>query len=183
MFLIVDNTHRKIREEIKRKLNGVGVPCVIADVNHCDLYMPCALVIVTERYLLEDVKYISMLNGKSPVFLWDESDIIEFSAALYKELYDIDIFSSKQGRLVCKGNEILFCGKKLRLTKTEKRIIFFLNYSNGWHDREKLAAYCLKEGKKDKDAIPVHICNINAKAKRLTTNRLIKYKRYIGYSI
>jgi len=72
MFLIVDNTRRKIRKDIQMKFNERNLPCIISDLDHCDLYMPAAIIIVTEKYLLEPVSYFAKIYDNSPVFLWDE---------------------------------------------------------------------------------------------------------------
>ena len=184
MFLIIDNTQRKMRKIIKEEMMKKNIPCVVTDLNHADLYMPIPLVIVTEKYLYEDAVYIASFYGKSPVVVWDEkTDMITFALNKYKELYDIEFANSRIHHVVNINNEFTYCGKPFKLTPSEARIINFLQYSPGWYSRETIAAYCLKNGRKDKDAVNVHICNINNKSDKLIRIKVIDCRRFSGYRL
>lgn len=183
MFIIVDNTHRKVRKEIATEFNKSKLPYILTDLDHADEYMPCALIIVTEKYLYEDMKYISDLNGKTPVVVWDESNIVEFAKKAYYEIYGRTIFDFNKNRVYYDGDNVRFCSKRMWLTPTEKKIVCFLMYCDGWHYKEQIAAFCVRKGKKGVNSVPVHICNINQQSRRMTNTNLIYFKRYQGYMI
>lgn len=184
MFLVVDNTRRKIRNIIQTRFNELNLPCIISDLDHCDLYMPAAIIIVTERYLLEPVKYFAKIYDDSPVFLWDEhTDFLKFAFDKYLEVYGIEIFNSFKSRITVGSENVYFANRRIWMTVTERRIFNYIFYFPGYHDKELIAKYCLKRGSKDMDSVPVHISNINAKAKRATYSKLISVKRYKGYFI
>lgn len=183
MFLIVDNTHRKIRNTIKMRMNSALLPFILTDAEHADSFMPCGLIIVTEQYLYKDIKYISDINGKTPVIIWDESDIADFALNAYREIYGIQIFGTANGLIEFDGRNVKFYGKRLRLTPSEKKIVCFLMYSGGWHEKEQIAEFCLRSGRKGTESVPVHICNINNKAELATEAKIIKFRRFSGYSI
>ncbi len=184
MFLIVDNTRRKFRNEVRFKFNEMSIPCIITDLNHCNDYMPAALIIVTEKYLMEDVQFLAKMYDDAPVVLWDESvDMCKFAFDTYERIYGDRIFDSSKGRLLLEKDEIYLGGRRMYFTKTETKIFYLLYYSPGWQDKEHIAKYCLENGEKDIGAVPVHICNINNKAIRRANARIIKFKRFEGYCI
>ena len=158
------------------------IPCVVTDIEHADLYMPVSVVIVTEEYLLEQAEYIASFHSSSPVFLWsDDWNMVEFALQKYKEVYGIEFENSKINHAITCGRELSYCSRNIRLTRSERRILYFLMYNPGWYDSETIAAYCLKGGKKDKGAVAVHICNMNNKVRRITPLHIIDCKRYLGY--
>ncbi len=182
MFLIIDNTQRKIRKTFKEEMLKRDIPCVISDLDHADMYLPAALVIVTEKYLLEEVKYVTSFYSDVPVVLWDENiDMIEFALSHFKNIYGIEFENSKINHAVVNYREVTYCGRPIKLTRSERRILYFLMYNKGWYSSEVIAAYCLKGGRRDKGAVPVHICNLNSKAKRLTPVHIIDCRRFSGY--
>ncbi len=184
MFLVVDNTRRKIRKEIQFNFNAMNIPCVIADLDHCAEYMPAALIIVTEKYLLDDVKYLSKMYDDTPVALWDGiTDFCSFACKSYKDIYGLEVLNCSKGRLKLQNGKVFFGERRIFLTKTEFKILLYLFYTPGWHHKEHIAKYCLNNGKKDMAAVPVHICNINTKFERLAYTRIILFKRYVGYSM
>ena len=183
MFIIVDNTRRKIRTEIALRMHEANLPFIMTDLDHADEFMPCALIIVTEKYLYEDMKYISDLNGKTPVVVWDETDMAEFAKKTYFELYGREIFKFNKNRVFHDGKNVRFCSRRMHFTPTEKKIICFLMYCDGWHSKEQIAAFCLKKGKKAVNSVPVHICNINQISRRHTNNNLIFFRKLEGYMV
>lgn len=184
MFLIVDNTRRKIKKQIQMKFNELNLPYIMTDLDHCDLYMPAAIIIVTERYLLEPVKYLAKMYDDSPVYLWDEeTDFCEFAFNVYEECYGVKILEGKRRVIKIEEGRITCLNRRLRLTKTEQKIIYYLFYFEGYHLKEEIAKYCLQNGEKDMNSIPVHICNINNKSKRMTNHKIILMTRYKGYYI
>ena len=186
MFLIVDNTQRKIRKVLKSKLSSLDLPVVLADLAHADLYMPCSLIIVTEKYLVKEVEYIASMYGKPPVVLWDDSiDFVEFVFGEYKRLYNKEVLVDFAYNLSIDGRFLVGNRRIVRISKTEKRILYFLLYNNGWYEKELVARYCLADGIKSIDSLPVHISNLNTKINKATVrnSNLIKTKRYVGYCI
>lgn len=184
MILVVDNTRRKMRNEIYRIFYEAKIPCIVSDLDHCDYYMPAALIVVTERYLLEPVKYLAKMYDNSPVILWDEvTDFYEFVFNEYQKIYGFEIFTCFRNRVKAEGNLLYISNKRLRLTDTEHRIFNYLLYYPGYHLKDDIAKYCLKGGFNDMNAVPVHICNINNKAQRLNDRHIISVLRYKGYYI
>lgn len=182
MFLIIDNTRRKIRSSFREDMLSRDIPCVVSDTGHADMYMPVSLIIVTEAYLLEDVKYIASFHGNIPVVLWNEAvGMTDFALEKYREIYGVEFENSKINHTVAVGREITFCGRRINLTRSERRILYFLMYNKGWYSREVIAAYCLEGGASDKEAVKVHICNLNNKIKRIAPVHIIDCRRFSGY--
>ena len=182
MFLIIDNTKRKIRAAFKEEMMRRDIPCVVSDLDHADQFMPVSLIIVTEEYLVEEAKYVSSFYGSIPVVLWNENvDMTEFALSKYEEYYGIVFENSKINHAVACGRELTYCGRSIKLTRSERRILYFLMYNKGWYSSEVVAAYCLKGGKADKNAVPVHICNLNNKVRRVAPVHIIDCRRFSGY--
>lgn len=79
------------------------------------------------------------------------------------------------------GRRVFFRAAELHLTKNEYMIVRLLFHGNGaYFTADEIAAACLANGV---GGIAVHICNINAKAKRAHGVPLIETKRYKGYRI
>lgn len=178
MILVVDNTRRKMRKEIRELLRSKGIPCAVSVSDKIDMLLPASCVVVTERYLLEDVKYMVEFHETSPVYLYDTEKsfgdfVLECVNAHVKEAPPNMEFEDK----------LYYYGTPIPLTKTELLIARFLSEVPGWHTVENIAAYCLKNGKDGANNVSVHICNINQKCKRLTNVELIDCRRYSGYMI
>lgn len=182
MFLIIDNTRRKIRNAFKEDMLKSDVPCVVCDMDHAEFYLPVSLIIVTEEYLINDAKYIASFHGDVPVVLWDPNvDMTQFAIAKYKEIFGTEFEYSKINHVVVTGREVSYCGRRLKLTRSERRILYFLMYNKGWYSSEVIAAYCLKGGAGDKNAVKVHICNLNNKVRKVAPIHIIDCKRFSGY--
>lgn len=79
------------------------------------------------------------------------------------------------------GRRVFFRASELHLTKNEYMIVRLLFHGAGaYFSAEEIAAACLADGV---GGVAVHICNINAKAKRAHGVPLIETKRYKGYRI
>ena len=63
MILIIDNTQRKFRTEIRKRFLSDNIPCMVADVSQYDEYLPAPFTVVTERYLLDEVAYVAGLHN------------------------------------------------------------------------------------------------------------------------
>ena len=184
MILIVDNTHRKMCAEIRRSLLHDGIPCVVCDVDHCDEYMPIPLTIVTERYIMEDVDYISGFHGNPKAVLYDESvDFEDFVRNSFQSVYGDVYKKSKISRVKTTGDQLLFCGRPIHLTPVEKRILNLLQYAPRWYDRKEIANYCLSKGKNAAPSVNVHVCNMNTKANNIAGENIIECRRYSGYRL
>ena len=182
MILIVDNTHRKMRKEIKDELFSRHIPCAVIDSERMDRYFPCDIVIATERYIFNDVKYIADIYNSSTVVLYDEKeDLLSFVLRIYDD-YKAKHYK-KNFALEMREMQLYFYRMPLKLTETESLIVKMLLFADEWVTRESLALYCLRDVSADTSAISVHISNINRKAKEITGLKLIKYKRFLGYRI
>ncbi len=169
MLLIIDNTKRKLRNELHRKYMKMGIPCALSDMEHAPEYMPCAMIQVTEQYLYEDAVFLASMYGGIEVFV--EEGFMPFA---------LGIVSVPHIEPVATG--VRFCSKRIYLTRTEKLIVhMLLMYDRGRVTPELAAAYCMSSP--SVSGIRAHICNINAKAKRATGIELIDCRRYEGYCL
>ena len=182
MILIVDNTHRKMRKEIKDELFSRHIPCAVIDSERMDRYFPCDIVIATERYIFNDVKYIADIYNSSTVVLYDEKeDLLSFVLRIYDD-YKAKHYK-KTFALELREMQLYFYRMPLKLTETESLIVKMLLFADDWITRESLASYCLRSQVPDVGSISVHISNINRKAKAVTGLSLIQYKRFSGYKL
>lgn len=180
MLLIVDNTQRKIRREVRDALFSLCIPSAVTNTDKMDGYFPVGTVIATEKYIFSDVKYMADIYS-CPAFLYDEKeDLISFALKVFKERYNT---SYKSFMLEFSENELFVCKKHIRLTDTEKMIFKMLLCADDWITRESLAIYCLKDPSSDKSTVSVHISNINKKVKAATGFKLIEFKRFSGYRL
>lgn len=180
MVLIVDNTQRKMRREVKEALFSLCIPCSVTSTEKMDRYFPVGAVIATEKYIFSDVKYMAEIYN-CPAYLYDENeDILSFVLKIYGERYNT---SYKSFMLEFSEEELYVCRKHIRLTDTEKMIFKMLLSAEDWTSKESLALYCLKDPCADKGTISVHISNINKKVKAATGFKLIEFKRFSGYRL
>ncbi|MBP9988131.1 MAG: hypothetical protein KBT46_01395 [Ruminococcus sp.] len=89
------------------------------------------------------------------------------------------------GRLRCTVNdrEVIYFRRSLKYTKTRLRIIKMFVLSDKYYSAEMVAAYCLKEGKTQKNTAVSHIHKINELSRKMTGIDLIVCKRYEGYTL
>lgn len=79
------------------------------------------------------------------------------------------------------GRRVFFRAAEMHLTKNEYLIVRLLFHGDGaYFTSDEIAAACLADGT---GGVAVHICNINAKARRAHGVPLIGTKRYKGYRI
>lgn len=169
MILIIDNTQRKLRNELRRKYMKSGIPCVVSDLEHAVEYMPCALIQVTEQYLRNDAMFLASIYGDIHVRVAE--DFIPAAIGIVSTLH-----------LQVTETGVRYCSKRLYLTKTEKLIVnMLLIYDKGRVTPKNAAAYCMV--KPNISSIRVHVCNINSKAKRATGIELIDCRRFEGYKL
>lgn len=193
MILIIDNTQRKFRTDIRNMFLLKNIPCHITETGQCDEYMPVPLTIVTEQYLLDEVSYIAGVHhSNSPIYVYENlRGLYDFAVRAFSEQYG-DIFgTTKISRVLTRSGEILFCGKPLYLTDSEQRILNMLKYAptdpdtkeKPYYSREQIAAFCMTDGRSAAGAVAVHICNMNNKANRATGFDIVECKRYLGYRL
>lgn len=183
MILIVDNTRRKIRKELKDLFFKNCVPCHIVHSDKMTFFMPTHYVMPTEEYLIRDIKYCSDMFSEQEVVEYDESvPLITYCTEILN-----NTFLCKYKNYRCKNIRIIdgkiwFCGKNIRLTKTERRIFNMMLYSNEYYSADIIGAFCLSENARNHEGtIKVHIHNINKKALYLTGHKLIAHRNYKGY--
>lgn len=167
MLLIIDNTKRKLREKLRAAYLKNGIPCALTDMKHAADFLPCAMIQVTERYLYDDAVFLASMYGKIPVTVSENVEAV-------------GIVSVPHIRMFPRG--VCYCSKNLYLTKTERLIVNMLLLYDADRVPIPLAAlYCMKVPKPA--SLCVHVCNINAKAKRATGIDLIDCRRYSGYCL
>lgn len=182
MILIVDNTQRKFRKNIRGDMHRKGIPCVLTDSLRCAEYMPTRAVFVTEDYLLKDAQYIAGIYSVPYVRTVYPEDVEQTAEAVFCDGISNEATRLARRRIRFDGRTLYFCGKPIALTKSEKLIVSLLTLCEDWTDSEIIAAYCMKNPD-DRNSVAVHICNINSKARRATGQGLILCRRYSGYSI
>lgn len=183
MILIADNTERKMRNITKNALFEMCIPCAVVHTDRIDAYLPSGVIVVTERYLMSDVKYMSEMHRRSPILLYDEkSSLLDFALAAYGEYC---MKNTGPGFPLSIGEDsISIRGVAIPMTKTQIRIIRMLLISSDWESGERLALYCLKKRRTPNiKSIAVHVCNINNKVKRVIGINLILKRRYSGYAL
>lgn len=181
MILIVDNTQRKFRKNIRGDMHRKGIPCVLTDSLRCAEYMPTRAVFVTEDYLLKDAQYIAGIYSVPYVRTVYPEDVGQTAEAVFRDGISNEATRLARRRIRFDGQTLCFCGKPIALTKAEKLIVSLLTLCEGWTDSE-IIAYCMKNPD-DRNSVAVHICNINSKARRATGQGLILCRRFSGYSI
>lgn len=182
MILIVDNTQRKFRKNIRGDMHRKGIPCVLTDSLRCAEYMPTRAVFVTEDYLLKDAQYIAGIYSVPYVRTVYPEDVGQTAEAVFCDGISNEATRLAHRRIRYDSQTLYFCGKPIALTKSEKLIVSLLTLCEGWTDSEIIAAYCMKNPD-DRNSVAVHICNINSKARRATGQGLILCRRFSGYSI
>ena len=182
MPLIIDNTQRKFRRELRDELLKMNIPCAVSDTEHCQELLPAFTVFVTEDYIVPDVKYIADMYSSAAVVKVDPEDIPK--AAIKRQYSGISAAARRiaQRRIRFDGKELVFCGKTIALTRAQRLLVSVLVLADGWTDAARLAAYCMRRTD-DTNSVCVHICNINTKAKNATGQPLILCRRYSGYRI
>ncbi len=182
MILIVDNTQRKFRKNIRGDMHRKGIPCVLTDSLRCAEYMPTRAVFVTEDYLLKDAQYIAGIYSVPYVRTVYPEDVEQTAEAVFRDGISNEAPRLAHRRIRYDGQTLYFCGKPIALTRTEKLVVSLLTLCEGWTDSEIIAAYCMRNPD-DLNSVAVHICNTNAKARRATGQGLILCRRFSGYSI
>ena len=151
----------------------------MTDLDHFDRFLPAELIIVTEKYLIGDVKYLSDMYGQHTIVTLDgelpmPKEVLDTAKRHFGNTDNI-----RKSRVTVKDGNVIFCGKKMFLTATERRILYLFLLSDKRYSDEMVTAFCLDNGK---SAVP-HIYNINRKARMLTGLDIIECKRYEGYHL
>ncbi len=186
MILIVDNSERKYIGQTRDAILAKGIPCAASKlVDSLDLLFPARLCIVTERYLLEDVKFMASFHSKKTCIklIEETKDFVNTVLREYEEFYKEDMERAKKARLSFHNKCLCYCGMFTTLTGSEMRIINLLIALRDYCSWEMIKAYCLKGSKTNQGSVAVHISNINAKVQRMFSEDLIECKRFIGYRL
>lgn len=180
MICVIDNTSRGSRALIREHMLSCGMPCLLSDSEHFDRYLPCELIIVTEKYLIPDVRYLAQMYGNHHIIsIENESGDLPIEVWKAAASYFGDISYYKKGCTALKDGDIVFCAKKLSLTDTELRIAKMLLLSEKSYTSEQISSFALKDPSPSK--VVSHVHRINEKAKLKTGFKLILSKRYCGY--
>ena len=193
MILIIDNTQRKFRADVRNIFLLRNVPCFMTETSQCDAYMPAALIVVTEQYLLDEVSYIAGVHRSNcPICVHEDlRDLYDYAIDAFSERYGDFFGTTKISRVLTRGGETLFCGRILYLTDCEKRILNMLKYApidpdtneRIYYSKEQIAAFCMIDGLDAVGAVTVHISHMNSKANKATGFDIVECKRYMGYRL
>lgn len=181
MVLIVDNTQRKLRKEIRDALFSRCIPCAVTNTEKMDAFFPTRIVIATEEYLFYDVSYLADIYNCDAVLYDQNEDLLSFVLRIFSEHYNESFHKSFMLEFV--DEELFVCKKHIRLTDTERMIFKMLLCSENWVTKDSLALYCLRDPSSDQGSISVHISNINKKVKAATGLKLVAFKRFSGYRL
>jgi len=184
MILIVDNTVRKFRVSVREKLHSLCIPCAVSHLDYIDILFPATFCAVTERYLYEDTVFMSRMHSRTPVKVIEESPtFVEEVLEHYNVFHEAMVEKAKERYITFSERGLLYYGKYISLTKTEKRIINLLVDSKDYVIWEKVSGYCLKDPKVSQGTVAVHISNINKKTIAATGREIIECRRYEGYKL
>ncbi len=181
LIIVVDDTARRIRYDIRPLLLEMSIPCIVTDSRHFDRFLPCELIIVTEKYLLDDVTYVASMYGKCDTVCIDEylpmtDEVMKAITARFGSFFE----HSRERVTVSDGN-VFYRGRRLYLTPTEMRILNLFLYSDKTYSPEAVAAFCLADVKRC--SASTHINRINSKARCAVGLPIIVNKRYKGYTL
>ena len=185
MILICDNTKRKMRDQIRGRLLSEGIPCAVCHTDDIDRHLPAGVIVVTERYIADDVSYMAdMHRPRSEIFIFGEDrPIYDFVSESYESTCKKRSLGEGYSHVSATDDGIVFCNRFIPMTKTEKRIVRMLMALPEWQSAEKIALYCLKDAGAEPAQVAVHICNLNKKAILSVGRGIIDCKRYLGYRI
>ena len=191
MVLIIDNTRRKFRAPLRARFLDADIPCCVASLEQAVALLPASLVVVTEAYLIEDVRDLSALYCAAPVLLHESTDslydfVLEAITAHLGSLSEHDV-----ARVSTREGNTYFFRQRILLTRTERRILNMLKFAPidpatkapVYYPAEQLAAFCMPRGAQAVGSIPVHIANINRKTICSVHLPIIENKRFHGYRI
>lgn len=186
MILIVDNSERKYIGQTRNAILAKGIPCAASRiVDSLDLLFPARLCIVTERYLLEDVKLMASFHQKKTCIklIEETKNFADLVLSEYEKFYREDMESALKARLTFHNRSLGYCGMYTSLTMSEMRIMNLLIASRDYCSWEMINGYCLKGKKNNQGSVAVHISNINAKIRKMFSEDIVECKRFQGYRL
>lgn len=198
MILLVDDDRENRTIRLRDALRACGIPCICIRCAAVRDYPEAlfAFVFASSEYHLNTV---SLRCGRLPLLCVNESggriynkDVIFFDSARFVSYEDFVIDFMKTefgitphdltvGELTVADGTVSYGVNRLRLTPAEHRILTLLAFCSGkWVSEKNILRTCF-DNISTSCRVPVHICNINSKAKKTFGRKLIKCKRGIGY--
>lgn len=203
MIVIVDdNTERGLA--LRHSALSDFLPCAFCSVSEF-VHFPHGKDIVVLCADRED--QISALGSANKaefiVINHTGKDIINTDAYFYSEENDGDLvhFLKARAAVLC-GNDAdtpsyggfyfdpegktVFCGRKITLTRLERRIVLLLIFGmREWYTAEDIVRSCFAKTMPEtrSNTVSVHVSNINSKSRRVCGKKLILTRRFGGYRL
>ncbi len=184
MTAIYARTKSEWAERVREELLEAGIPCALVGpeygnthlIRHLPFIIPAPDCGEMNDRLLKTLPAAKILTWSA-----DVPPIVAIREAYQRYFGTEPEFLHRSGIRIS-GGEIRFRGEPLRLTANEKRILLLLVSCAGtYFTADETAALCLRNAKGS--AAAVHICHLNAKAKKAAYASMIECRRYKGYCI
>ena len=184
MTAIFARTKSEWAEQLREQLLDAGIPCALVGPEYGNTHLIRHLPFVIPAPDCGDMhdRLLETLPA-SGILTWSEDvpPIVAVREA-YRRQFGAEPESMHRCGVRISGETIRFRGEPIRLTANEKRILLlFLTCAGTYFTAEETAALCLRNA--PGSAAAVHICNLNAKAKKAACALVIQCRRYKGYRI
>lgn len=203
MILIIDDSSKKRKTELRNSLFDAGIPCAVVTSERLKKLEPARVTVAfaenetqlsivsiragsTDYIVINDTgrrMYNTDAYFYDPTVDGDFRDFIK-RRAVEKHGISIDSLAEYPVRM-CDG-EVYFFNRQVNLTRREEMIVRHLMFAKGeWHSSEEVARFAFDgiSGGIDDSSVSVHICNINKKSVQVTGRKIILSKRFCGYKI
>jgi len=201
MVLIVDDSAKKRKTELRKRFLEARIPCAVCNMEKLKR-IPSALYTVVYAENENQLSIASIRAGHTKYIAINETGkrMINPDAHFYNENTDGDIVEYvKSGFVKDLGIDIerlcvlpvafsekgfLFRNRYVLLTEKEEMIVRFLAISkDNFHTADEIEFYTADEYSPKSNSVAQHICNINKKTTEAANCKMIIAKRGFGYML
>ena len=202
MVIIVDNTEKSRKRELRSRFLNLNIPCAVCTADSLKKLAPARFTVVfaESESMLTTVsiragatELIAVNVTGKPIrnpdaYIIDPSrdtDVVNYVIRRAREAYLINALDPDATPVRFDGEYTFFRNRHLRLTPDEKMILRHLVLSKGeYHTPDEIARYCFAApSARDLSRVRTHICNINRKALTAADLKLIIAVRGKGYKV
>lgn len=202
MVLIVDDSVKRRKYELRNLLYYAGIPCAVVNSEQLRDCSPARMTVTFAEnetqlsitsiragatdYIVVNDTGKKMINSDAYFYSWERDGIfVEFIKKRALELHGINVEYPFLYPARFNEGRAYFYNREVRLTLTEEMIVRHLMFAKGeWHTAKEIACYAYPgSGDKTEESVCVHVCNINKKSLHITGKKAILAKRYHGYSL